>query len=239
MPAVPKPPPPRNPPKKGRPKKIDTTEGSFSTKTEQTRTGKGASLETKVSIFYKMMGTFLIPIGKWYSAAGSIGKNLTKYSDDAAEAWMELADENPEVKRMLESLTSASAWGNVIGVHFAIAVDKDEDKPLDMNNPIDVAKAMGIDLSPEDLAAVAKLTGNDKGGPGDTIRSERPVQEAVVTPPPEPVVTPPPVPQPVKSGIASPEQLGVDEQGKAQSNAHENIMPASSGPIQGGKPRAI
>lgn len=181
-------------------------------------------LKERLERVYMMIGTILVPFSRFFPALEPIGNNLKEFSTEAANAWMELADEDPKVKGYLESVTGASTWGNVIGIHFAIfatAIPASSPigsvfgggKPSNSDDPIAMARKFG--LSEEDIAQAVRM--GEKMAAGDTIRSDRPPEEA--TPPNGPV----------RSGIVDPSQLGVTKPGQE----HSNIMPADSGPIKG------
>jgi hypothetical protein len=163
-------------------------------------------LEQDIARFYMMMGTIIRPFGKWYPAIQPISDNIKVFANDAAEAWVELADKDPRVKKILESWTSASVWGNVIGVHFAIFVSSAATKQAVESEDSNLMSSLG--LSQSDIDIVNKLM-SDKGGPGDTIKSDRPKQEAKI--PESPVEKN--VDYPSKPGIVSPNDLGVTNPG--------------------------
>jgi len=47
-----------------------------------------------------------------------IGLSVARSADEIAEAWIDLAEDDRRVLKALESLTSFSGWGKVIGVHL-------------------------------------------------------------------------------------------------------------------------
>lgn len=186
------------------------------------RPSQRALLKDRVERLYMMMGTILTPLGRFWPACEPVGNNLKTFSTEATDAWMELADEDPKVKSYLESITGASTWGNVIGVHFAIfsaAIPNGRVTSLfsptsGSYDPIAAARSAG--LSEEDIAAAIRLGEQMGGGPGDTIRSDRPPAEAKPN-------------GPVRSGIVDPATLGVTETGQE----HSSPIPTDSGPIKG------
>src|SRR5437588_12534657 len=98
------------PPRAGRPT------SSLGSDAPRERSVPGAKrLRGDIARFYMMLGTILRPFSKWYPPVEPIADNLKVFSDEAADAWMELAEKDPKVKKLLESWTSASTWGNVIG----------------------------------------------------------------------------------------------------------------------------
>lgn len=196
------------------------------------RATKAETLEVKVARMYNMFGTMLSPMGRFYPALGPLGSNLKELSGEAAEAWVELAEQDKRVKDALESLTSASVWGNVIGVHFAIfsaALPGGEIAVQAMTQSEYDISAMFESMSPAEQAAAqalaARLTGTpddrpardrSAGGPGDTVRAA-PAPEYDPTATPGPTAAPP-VQQAMAvatppAGIVSAEQLGVQSPG--------------------------
>jgi|SRR5271165_627577 len=180
------------------------------------RTGRppsSAKLQERIKRFYMMAGTIGKPFGRWIPALEPISENLKVFADDAAIAWIELAEEDPKVKKMLESMTAASTWGNVIGVHFAIFASAVPSQAMgammpDDTDPIQFAKDMG--LSDQEIAMAMKMAGMDTGGPGDTVQSDRKPEQA-------PTQSAPPIKGNGRSGIVSPEELGVREPGQEYS----------------------
>jgi hypothetical protein len=86
---------------------------------------------------------------------------------------MELAEENPEIKKKLEDWTSASIYGNIIGIHFAMfmAAAPSPVQQMASGDPIQMMKAMGA--TDEEIAAAMAMAGMNQGGPGDTVKSDR------------------------------------------------------------------
>lgn len=129
------------------------TSGSSPTASPPRRTPKITGLREKLARFYMMIGTIMVPFGRFIPQLEPIGANLKQFSDEAADAWMDLAEEDPKVKQYLESLVSASGWGNVIGIHFAIfmtAIPAQSAKIAETImpegvNPVEFAKSMGMD----------------------------------------------------------------------------------------------
>lgn len=180
------------------------------------RATKIDTLENKIALFYRMLGTAIRPFGRFYPAFTGIGDNLKTLSDDAAEAWIELGQQDKRVLDAWVAITSASTWGNVVGIHLAIFASAipggeyfqamnqpTEDNPADnMDQVIATAKAMG--LSDEEIQAMMKQAEDfvNKGGPGDTIRTggtpEPPVDDASFG----------------RAGIVTPDELGVTQKGQ-------------------------
>lgn len=197
------------------------------------RQTKTETLEVKVARMYNMFGTMLSPMGRFYPALGPLGNNLKALSDEAAEAWVELAEQDKRVKDALESMTSASVWGNVIGVHFAIfsaAIPGGDIAAAAMDGEA-AMQAMFESMSPAEQAAAqelaARMMGTPEGvpardrsggGPGDTVAAKPAPQYDATAP--ATATAAPPVQQssaqhsPARAGIVSPEQLGVQSPGE-------------------------
>src|ERR1700759_1008514 len=62
------------------------------------RATKAESLEVKVARMYRMLGTMVKPAGRFYPVLGPVGENLKDMADEAAEAWIELAEQDKRVK---------------------------------------------------------------------------------------------------------------------------------------------
>lgn len=216
----------------------DSSIGSSTKAPPGKRTPTNAKLEEKIARFYMMMGTVMRPFGRWYPSLTDVGDTVKTFSSEAAEAWMELAEENSEVKKKLEDWTSASIYGNIIGIHFAMfmaAAPGASQAAAQMagDDPIAFARAAG--LSDEEIAVAMSMAGIDTGGPGDTVKSDR----AEETLPDIDTILAQQRAQadadmnvamnaPNGVGIVSPEQLGVIRDGQ------ENSIPIPmSGPPRG------
>jgi hypothetical protein len=201
-------PPPSTPPRRG-------------------RVTKAESLEVKVARMYNMAGTMLSPLGRFYPAMGPLGQNLKNLSDEAAEAWIELAEQDGKVKEMLETMTGASLWGNVIGVHFAIfsaVIPGGEQVGAAMASGMseeEMFASMFDNMSPAEQEAARNLAAtmagtppgspardHSTGGPGDTV-------QAAPAPEYDPTATPSASAAPSGgAAIVTPEQLGVQVPGE-------------------------
>ena len=84
------------------------------------RTPKLQKLESAVSGLYIMAGGGLstLPDQVGGQRVKLIGISLAQSADEIAEAWLDLAEDDKRVLKALESLTSFSGWGKVIGVHL-------------------------------------------------------------------------------------------------------------------------
>ena len=188
------------------------------------RTPKVDTLRTKVARFYMMIGTVLVPFGRFIPQLDPIGTNLKKFSEEAADAWIDLAEEDPRVKSYLESLTGASTWGNVIGIHFAIfmgampqhTVEKVVEQVVPqeaMDDPIQFARSQG--LSDEEIDQAIKMA--------EGIMSDKPkepdIREVRKT---ETEIMKEEIKNLKKSGIVSPDELGVQNDGQQQYSGPQN-----------------
>jgi hypothetical protein len=82
------------------------------------RTTKFKKLESAVEGIYIMLGGGLTTLPMVSNRTKYIGMSLARSSSEIAEAWIDLAEEDKRVLRVLEQFTSFSGWGKVIGVHF-------------------------------------------------------------------------------------------------------------------------
>lgn len=89
---------------------------------KRARSAKFKKLEEAVSGVYMMAGGALstLPPQMAGPRVAMIGVSLAGHRDEIADAWVDLAEDDKRVLRMLESLTSFSGWGKVIGVHLLV-----------------------------------------------------------------------------------------------------------------------
>lgn len=240
----------------------DEPSGSASASEDQADTGprpltpKLEQLRGKLITMYKVIGTLIRPLGGIVPPLALIGAGLHAASTEAADAWIELAREDRKVLNMLEEMTKASTWGNVIGIHAAILMSAvpgmsaltsftaTSPQAPDPQQGLDLS---GLNLSPSDMEIISQMiqnggsqmsqmpvmdTGN--GGPGDTVRvPPPPAFQGAQAPAP---TAAPPVAQSTavpKAAIVSPEQLGVRVLGQEGASP----FPASGAP--NGAPSAI
>lgn len=177
---------------------------------------------------YMMMGTMVMPFGRFYPVLGPVGENLRNLSSEASIAWMELAEKDPRVMEILKSIVGASTWGNVIGIHLAIfasalpgggyiqhvtaesAIDDElirQGKAAGMSDS-EIAEAIMRMRTPTGAPEGMPARDMGSGGPGDTVTV--PMQQ-----------------QGTKSGIVSPEELGVTQVGP------DGTFPADASPPNG------
>lgn len=113
------PPPPPPPPIADAPPLSGVGEG-IPTPEQRDRSPKMRKLQASVAGVYIMGGGVLstLPEQMGGTRVKLIGMSVARSSDEIAEAWIDLAEDDKRVLKMLESLTSFSGWGKVIGVHL-------------------------------------------------------------------------------------------------------------------------
>lgn len=118
MPATRKPPPP--PPSTADLFDAGMADGDIPEVEKRSRTSKLKKLEGSVAGLYIMSGGAMSTLPEQVGGARVklIGLNVAKSADEIAEAWIDLAEDDKRVLKALESLTSFSGWGKVIGVHL-------------------------------------------------------------------------------------------------------------------------
>src|SRR5208283_2385300 len=87
---------------------------------KRSRSPKLHKLESAVAGLYIMLGGAMstVPEQVGGERLKFIGLSVAKSSDEIAEAWIDLAEDDRRVLKALESLTSFSGWGKVVGVHL-------------------------------------------------------------------------------------------------------------------------
>lgn len=209
----------------------------------RSRTTKAQSLQDQLARMYMMIGTMLMPFGRFYPVMAPIGHNLRELSNEASEAWMDLAQKDKRVMEMLESITGASTWGNVIGIHLAIFasalpgagyISQVTESPEFEDEFVRQGRAMH--MSDEEIALARaemhrqQMPARDTstGGPGDTVAAQPAPQysEGAAT-----ATAAPPVSQ-SQPGIVSPEQLGVTQTGEDGTFPHDASPPNGTGVIE-------
>lgn len=209
----------------------------------RSRTTKADALQQQLARMYMMIGTMVMPFGRFYPVLGPVGNNLREMSDEAAEAWMDLAAKDSRVKEILESITGASTWGNVIGIHLAIfasalpggqyiqqVTSQEYDDEFQRQG-----KAMGmtdeeIELAKAEMFRQQNMPARDTstGGPGDTV----------ATPPPpgysgeQATATAAPATGQSRAGIVTPDQLGVTQPGEDGTFPADTQPPNGRGAVQ-------
>lgn len=184
------------------------------------RTAKMAKLEEAVGGIYVLLGGGIssLPPSVVPMQFKMVGLSLAKSADDIAEAWVDLAEDDAKVRKVLESLTSYSGWGKVAGVHLMAVGASVPALAAAMPNPVANAQAMagqgnGGGMSAEDVATLMAL--------GDLVRQQQTQQrqpEAAPMQPEQPIQQEPrvrvaPQPAPVttrpRAGMPSAADMGV------------------------------
>lgn len=78
--------------------------------------GRTPKLQKSLESFYLMLGTGIFPFDN------QVGVVVMESAPNCASALNDLADKNPRLRKQLESLLSAGAYGAVISAHLPIAV---------------------------------------------------------------------------------------------------------------------
>lgn len=98
------------------------------------RTSADRKLADSLAGVYQMVGAGIVGIGQTRLMAGiasdnaravahgnrltNMGVQTVNLSETAAEAWLDVADQNPKVKRALKRFSETSATAVLIGIHF-------------------------------------------------------------------------------------------------------------------------
>ena len=108
-------------------------------------TTRNDRLRDDLSQMYSMFGIGVAGLGAGIGDNGiaGVGMAMLSTADDAADAWMELAERNPKVRERLEQLTSASALGGIIAVHFTMLTPLLVDRKV---FPSAMAAGLGVDV---------------------------------------------------------------------------------------------
>lgn len=77
-------------------------------------TKKDAELQGDLAGMYRMCAM----VGMMFNR--ELAQSVMDHADDAADAWVQLAQRNPKVKKALVDMTTASVWGGVVSVHIAM-----------------------------------------------------------------------------------------------------------------------
>lgn len=87
---------------------------------KRSRSPKMQKLESSVAGLYIMLGGAMstLPEQVGGTRLRVVGLSVARSADEIAEAWLDLAEDDKRVLKALESLTSFSGWGKVIGVHL-------------------------------------------------------------------------------------------------------------------------
>lgn len=89
-----------------------------------TRRGDSRKLKEALERFYATIGGGVATAGMFTGNIGMVasGTNIATRSDEVSEAWMELADTNPKVKKFLESFMEGSSVANLVAAHLSMVV---------------------------------------------------------------------------------------------------------------------
>ena len=87
-------------------------------------TGNDAKLHASLVRFYGMAGMGLRTAGTMKGDLGlaTAGVNIVATASDTADAWIELAQQNPRVRKVLEGFVQGSAAANLAGAHIAMVL---------------------------------------------------------------------------------------------------------------------
>lgn len=209
---------------------------------------KNEPLRVKVEHTYMAIGLAIQPLGKFWPILNPLGKSIRNYSEEASEAWLTLAEDDPKYMRLLQSMTSYSAIGEVIGVHVAIGLQSLPQSQFVMeqmaqqqnqqNNSLAEMQARAEQIRqanamPADMPARDTST----GGPGDTVRVPPAPTFSPQAVPNQPVQTPTttavPTGTPKRAAIVSPAQMGVQIPGEQGSHPFSAAPPPNGRAQQG------
>lgn len=82
----------------------------------QQKKGRQSTLQKELANMYALAGVAVFQFNP------PLAQTIIAQSDPCAESLYKLAQQNPTIKRALESLTQTSAWGAVIIAHLPIAI---------------------------------------------------------------------------------------------------------------------
>lgn len=90
---------------------------------DKKRTPADKKLGAELASAYQGIGLAVIGIGisREDNGVRDTGVSMVNHAEQAAEAWLDLADQNPAVKRALKKFTEASAIGSLVVVHLSMA----------------------------------------------------------------------------------------------------------------------
>jgi hypothetical protein len=87
------------------------------------RSKRDRDLIAALAQFYGMVGIGLTAAGQGINNPGLAvaGVNVASRGEVTAEAWVDLAENNPAIRKALEGFLAGSAWATVIGGHVMMA----------------------------------------------------------------------------------------------------------------------
>lgn len=162
--------------KGGRPKGSKTKP---KTDTAPPKTVTKSSLRDGIAGMYGFAGAALIFVNKEAANAAVV------QADEIADAWIELCDQSPAVRRFWEQVTTGGAWGKVVTAHVPLA----------------------IALVP----GGGNLLGGLIGGGGSSPAAAKRSQSQTAPPPPPTSPAPPPPPAPPFVQFVDGERVDGDE----------------------------
>lgn len=86
------------------------------------------------------------------------GVNITSQANGTADAWLELSQQNPQVKRMLQGFVQGSAVANLVGAHVAMIA------PIVASRGIIPPQVGLMFLSPDAVAAAEAMMAAQRNG---------------------------------------------------------------------------
>lgn len=146
---------------------------------KRVRSPKMKKLESAVEGIYIMLGGGLATLPEQIGGGRTrfVGLSLAGSCSEIAEAWIDLAEDDKRVLKAIESLTSFSGWGKVIGLHLmaigagvpGIAAVQ---QPQPAAHPMPAAGATGGDTDLQQMMALADFLRQ-----AQTEQRAEPVQE--------------------------------------------------------------
>lgn len=88
------------------------------------RTPTDKKLAAELASTYQGIGLAVMGVGNLRQDPGVIatGVAVVEHAEQASEAWLDLADQNPKVKAALKRFTEASAVGSLVMVHASMLI---------------------------------------------------------------------------------------------------------------------
>lgn len=114
-------------------------------------------LKASVQSTYESVGLLVIGVGMSKQDNGLIGSGqaITTNAEAAADAWLELADQNPAVKRAMQRFAEGSAVATLVTVHVGMLL------PLAASRGVIPAAFMGMPgMAPTEPEPTAAQNGN-------------------------------------------------------------------------------
>lgn len=88
------------------------------------RIGQDKKTQEAISGVYTMIGGVVTTAGMVREDNGiaGTGQEIINHADTIAEAWMDLADQNPKVKKALQRFTEGSAAATLVALHVSVSM---------------------------------------------------------------------------------------------------------------------